>query len=93
MTTIDQQGELEKSKAEEILAAEPKFPGIETMTVELGEDYAGDPVMWVSFQLRNGFEPDDAWAGEFSRYTTKLVIKLIHAGLQRFPHTRLQRAA
>jgi hypothetical protein len=93
MTTIEEQGEVEKTKAEQILAAEPKFPGIATMTVELGEDHTGDPAMWISFLLSQDFKPDDAWADEFSHYTTGLVIKLIHAGLRRFPHTRLAQAA
>lgn len=93
MTTVEEQGELEKAKAEQILAAEPKFSGVETMTVELGEDHTGDPAMWVVFHLRPGFEADTSWVESFSDYSTKTVIKLIDSGLSRFPHTRLEQTA
>jgi hypothetical protein len=90
MTTVEEQGELEKAAAEKILAAEPKFPEIVSTTVELGDDHTGDPAMWIVFHVRQGFEPDEAWVHGFSPYATKVSLKLLHSGLKRFPYTRLK---
>jgi hypothetical protein len=93
MTTAEDQGEQEKAAAEAIIAATPNFIGVDNVHVELGEDHAGDPSMWLVFHLRPGLTPDESWVRAFSDYSTKLGLKLIHSGLTRFPYTRLEPAA
>ena len=93
MTLTEEQGEREKTSAEELIAATDPFPGVESVRVELGEDHTGDPSMWLIFRIRPGSQVDESWIQAFSEYSTKLSLKLIHSGLTRFPYTRLEPAA
>ena len=93
MNTAEDQGELEKAMAEKIIADTPLMDGIESITVELGEDHAGDPAMWLVFHLRRGLEPDDEWLTRLNEFSGVLEMRLIHSGLDRFPYTRLRQAA
>jgi hypothetical protein len=93
MMTGEGQDEQEKAAAEALIAASPKFPGIETISVELGEDHTGDPSMWLVFRIRPDQNVDEPWIRAFSDYSTKLGLKLIHSGITRFPYTRLEPAA
>lgn len=88
--TVEEHGEQEKAQAAALIAATPRFEGIETVSVELGDDHTGDPSMWVEFHLRAGLDVDEPWIQEFNNYSTKLGLKLIHSGLSRFPYTRLE---
>ena len=90
---LEHNGEEEKAAAEALIAADPKFPGIESTHVELGADHTGDPSMWIVFHHDPDLTVDESWIQAFSEYSTKLSLKLIHSGLQRFSYTRLQPAA
>jgi hypothetical protein len=93
MNVAEDQGQLEKAKAEQIIADTPLMEGIVGVTVELGEDHTGDPAMWLAFQMEHNLTPDDNWYRTFNEYTHQLGMRIIHSGLTRFPYTRLRRAA
>jgi len=92
MTVTDEQGQLEKEKAEQIIADTSLMDGIESISVELGDDNTGDPAMWLVFHMRHDLEPDDEWFKRFNEYSGQLDMRIIHSGLTRFPYTRLRRA-
>ncbi|MES2392183.1 MAG: hypothetical protein V4555_11120 [Acidobacteriota bacterium] len=93
MMATEDQGQLEKAKAEQIIAETPLMDGINGVTVELGEDHTGDPAMWLIFQMQPGVNPTDVWLQRFNEFSGKLGLKLIDSGLTRFPYTRLRNAA
>jgi len=93
MTVTDEQGQLEKEKAEQIIADTPLMDGIESIGVELGDDHTGDPSMWLVFYMRHDLKPDDPWLIRFNEYSGQLGLRIIDSGLTRFPYPRLRRAA
>ena len=90
MNVAEDEGQLEKAKAEQIIADTPLMDGIESVSVELGEDHTGDPAMWLVCYMRKDLKPDDHWYGKFNEFTHQLGMKIIHSGLVRFPYTRLR---
>ena len=93
MTIAEQQGEHERMKAEEAIAAAVPPGEIQSVRVELGEEHSGDPSLWVIFRIHPEAATDLSWIKKYSAYSTKLTLKLIDSGLKRFPYTRLERAA
>jgi hypothetical protein len=93
MTVTEEQGQLEKEKAEQIIADTPLMDGIESIGVELGDDHDGDPSMWLVFYMRHDLNPDDSWLIRFNEYSGQLGMRIIHSGVTRFPYTRLRHAA
>jgi hypothetical protein len=89
----EDQGQLEKQKAEQIVADTPLMDGIESIAVELGEDHAGDPAMWLVFLMNRDVKPDDNWYDRFNEFSHQLGMRIIHSGLTRFPYTQLRPAA
>lgn len=67
--------------------------GVESVTVELGEDHTGDPAMWLVFFMNRDVKPDDNWYDRFNEFSHQLGMRIIHSGLTRFPYTRLRPAA
>lgn len=93
MRVSDEQGQLEKEKAEQIIADTPLMDGIESISVELGDDHSGDAAMWLVFHMRQDLQADDSWLKRLNVYSQQLGIRIIDSGLTRFPYTRLRRAA
>jgi hypothetical protein len=93
MAVTEDQDQFEKERAEQIIADTPLMDGIESISVELGDDYGGDPAMWLVFYMRRDLEADDQWLERLNKYAQSLGMKIIHSGLTRFPYTRLRRAA
>ncbi len=93
MRTTEVEDQLEKAKAEQIIADTALMDGIESVTVELGDDQTGDPAMWLVFQMKPGVKPDNDWFDRFNEYCHRLDMQIIHSGLSRFPYTRLRPAA
>lgn len=93
MRPTEEQDQLEKAKAEQIIAETPLMDGVDHIAVELADDHDGDPSMWLHFHLRSGFKPDLDWIDRFSKYASQLSLKVLHSGLTRFPYTRLRPAA
>ena len=89
----DAQDKHEQEQAESLLADVIPFIGVESMRVELGEDFTGDPSIWIVFRLRKDFRGDVPWVRAFAEHSTKLTIKLINGGVSRFPYTRIERSA
>jgi hypothetical protein len=92
MTTADEQGEQEKLQAQAIIAATP-FEGVESVRIELGDDHTGDPSMWIFFTMNRELKAEHGWIQAFSKYHTRLALKLLHSGLTRFPYIRFKLAA
>jgi len=93
MSVAEDQGQLEKAKAEQIIADTPLMDGIEGVTVELGEDHTGDPAMWLVFLMNRDVKPDSNWYDQFNEFSHQLGMRIIHSGLSRFPYTQLRPAA
>ena len=93
MSVAEDQGQLEKAKAEQIIADTPLMDGIESVSVELGEDQTGDPAMWLVFLMNRDVRPDNSWYDRFNEFSHQLGMRIIHSGLTRFPYTRLRPAA
>jgi hypothetical protein len=93
MTGVEEQGQLEKQKAEQIIANTPLFDGIESITVELGDDHTGDPSMWLVFSMQHDQKADKTWLMSLNEYSNKLGLKIIDSGITRFPYPRLRRVA
>ena len=93
MKVSDEQDQLEKEKAEQIIADTPLMDGIESVSIELGDDQSGDPAMWLVFHLQRDLQADDPWLKRFNEYTSKIDMRIIDSGLTRFPYTRLRQAA
>jgi hypothetical protein len=93
MTVAEDQGQLEKRKAEQIIADTPLLDGVDSISVELGEDHTGDPAMWLVFHLQHDLAVDDSWLKRLNEFSHQLGMRIIHSGLSRFPYTRLRRAA
>jgi hypothetical protein len=93
MRVSDEHGQLEKEKAEQIVADTPLMDGIESITVELGEDHTGDPAMWLIFLMNRDVRPDNNWYDRFNEFSHQLGMRIIQSGLTRFPYTRLRPAA
>ncbi len=91
--SVDEQAQVEVSKAEQFISEIPMFPGVESVRVEVGDDSAGDQAMWLVFRLQPEVHVDPEWAGQFSKYAAAIQTKILHSGLSRFPYTRLERAA
>jgi hypothetical protein len=93
MSVAEEQGQLEKEKAELIIADTPLMDGLERIQVELGDDHTGDPAMWLVFLMNPDVKPDDNWYDRFNEFSHQLGMRIIHSGLTRFPYTRLRPAA
>jgi len=93
MNVVEDQGKLEKAKAEQIIADTPLMDGVERITVELGEDHTGDAAMWLVFFTNRDLKPDDNWYDRFNEFSHQLGMRIIHSGLTRFPYTQLRQAA
>jgi hypothetical protein len=90
MTVAQEQDQFEKEKAEQFVAETPRMPGVEKVRVELGEDFTGDPAMWLIFKLNPALNFDNAKAKEFNAYASVIQLKIIDSGLKRFPYTKLE---
>ncbi|RXH54984.1 hypothetical protein [Granulicella sibirica] len=93
MRATEEQDQLEKAKAEQLIAEAPLMEGVASITVELGDDFSGDPAMWVNFNLIPGFDASREWIRRFVRYETDLALRIVHSGVSRFPYTRFGRVA
>jgi hypothetical protein len=93
MKTTEEQDLMEKAKAEQFVAETPMMEGVESVRVELDEDHTGDPILWLVFRLRPDLKFDRPIARRFNEYAAVIQTKILHSGLKRFPHTRLERAA
>jgi hypothetical protein len=92
MAVIEDQGQLEKRAAERIIADTPLMDGLESITVQLGDDHTGDPAMWLVFYMQHDLKVDEDWLRRLNQYSHLLGMKIIHSGITRFPYTRLRRA-
>ncbi len=93
MAVIEEEGQLEKRAAEQIIADTPLMDGLESISVELGDDHTGDPAMWLVCYMQPDLKVDDSWLRRLNEYSNRLGLKIIDSGLTRFPYTRLRRAA
>ena len=91
--TAEDEAQLEKAQAEQIISDTPLFEGVQSITVELGYDHDSDPAMWLIFHLDRGVDLTDDWHRRFGEFKQSLSMRIIHSGLKRFPYSRLRNAA
>jgi hypothetical protein len=87
------EAQFEKTKAEQLIAETPLAEGIDSISVELGEDHDGDPSMWLVFRLRDISGEDWEAVRRLNDFAAVLQTKILHSGLTRFPYTRWEQAA
>jgi hypothetical protein len=90
MTVAEEQDQFEKEKAEQFIAETPPMPGVEPIRIDFGRDHTGDPSMWLVFRVSPDLDFDWDAAGRFNEYVGVIQTKILHAGLKRFPYTRLE---
>jgi hypothetical protein len=95
MTVAEDEGQLEKAAAEQIIANTPLIDGIESVTVELGQDHDGDPALWLVFHMRQNLDlgPKDPWFDPFNEFSNQIGMRIIDSGFTRFPYIRLRAPA
>jgi hypothetical protein len=93
MSTLVDSGQLDKVKAEQLIAETPLMDGVEEVRVELGEDWTGDPAMWLIFRLRKDIEFDSRMVRKFNEYAAIIQTKILESDISRFPFKRLERVA
>ena len=90
MRVDEEQDQLEKTKAEQFAAETPRLEGVESVSVELGDDQTGDPAMWLVFRTKRDLDTNKEWHRRFLDYAAVIQTKILHSGLTRFPYTRLE---
>ncbi len=93
MKVTEDKDQVEKEKAEQLIAETPLMDGVESISVELRDDSTGDPAMWLVFHLRSDLKVDVPWIQRFNEYSGQIQMRILHSGLTRFPYTRLEPAA
>jgi len=93
ITATEDEAQLEKAQAEKVIADTPLFEGVHHVTVELGNDFDGEPAMWLIFHLDPDLKTTDDWHTRFSQFKSRLSLRIIDQGIKRFPYSRLRTAA
>ncbi len=85
--------QLDKAKAEELIAAIPLMPELESIDVELYTDNTGDPAFRLIFRVRRDVKIDEIFIDRFIQFSAIVQTRILHSNLNRFPYTRLEQAA
>jgi hypothetical protein len=93
MSTLVDNGQLDKAKAEELISTIPLIPEVERIEVELYTDHDGDPAFQLIFHVRREVEVDKAFIRRYIDFSGVFETKILHSDLNRFPYTRLEQAA
>ena len=93
VTPAENQEQVERAEAEKLAAEAPLLDGVQSISVELGNDQTGDPALWLVFNLREDLVADREWIKRFQPYARGIQFKIIDSGLARFPYTRFRQAA
>ena len=93
MNSLEETGLAEKAQAEELIAATPRMPEVEGVSVRLDEDWSGDPSLYLTFRIKADATFDEGFFLRFNEYAGEVQKRILHSGISRFPYTRLQEAA
>ena len=95
MSTLVDTGQLDKAKAEQLISTIPLIPEVERIEVELYTDHTGDPAFQIVYYLRKDvvFELNDELGKRFEEFKGVIQTAILHSDLNRFPYTKLERAA
>jgi len=91
-TAIDSE-QLDKAKAEELISTVPLIPEVESIDVELYTDNTGDPSFQLIFHVRQGVSVDREFMPRFLKFSAAVQTKILHSDINRFPYTRIVKAA
>jgi hypothetical protein len=90
MSVNEVQDEIEIAKAKQFVVETPQIDGIDFSRIEVRNDHTGDPSMWLVFRVHPDLNFDLEAARRFNTYVGNIQTKILHAGLRRFPYTRLE---
>jgi len=93
MSTLTASEALDKAKAEEIISKVELIPEVASIDVELYTDHTGDPAFELTFWLRKDVASDPEFSLRLLEFSRKVQFKILHSDLNRFPYTKLKRAA
>ena len=82
-----------KARAEELISDIALMPGITGIRVEPYTDNTGDPSLQITFWFDENIKLDDSFMDRFLEFSGKIQTRILHSDLNRFPYTRLERAA
>lgn len=85
--------QLDRTKAQQLVYTVPLIPEVESIDVELYTDHSGDPAFQLTFRLRRDITVDDEFMDRFIAFAGQVQTAILHSDLNRFPYTRLERAA
>lgn len=83
----------DQARAKAILDETPLPPELSTVTIELKDDYSGDPAMYLSFHVKDEVKLEDEHIARLSRYMMDVADRLLRSGVSRFPYVSLDQAA
>jgi hypothetical protein len=93
MSALVDTGQLDKAKAEELIATIPLIPEVERIEVELDNDHAGDPSFQLLFHVRREIDVDKTFIRRYIDFAGLVQTRILHSDLSRFPYTRMEQAA
>ena len=93
MNISEDQDQIAKAKGEQLISAIPLIPEVEAIGVEPYLDHTGDRALQLTFHLRRGVAVDDAFFEKFHPFKALVQTRILHSDLERFPYTRLEKAA
>jgi hypothetical protein len=85
--------ELEEEKARQLVAEVSLPPEIVKVDIRSGNDWSGDPALWVTLWVRDDLEFSQQIADRLNNAAKEVRFKLIGAQFSRFPYITLDQAA
>jgi len=93
MRTTDEQDQLEKEKARQIVAEVPLIPEVQSIDVELYTDNTGDPALQLIFRIKPEVEVDGTFIKRFNTFAATVQTRILHSDIPRFPYARIRQVA
>ena len=74
------------ARAKKALEKIPWPDGIHGMSIQLGEDWAGDPAIWIYFVVDDELKPSKARVDELSELASAVNLAIRRSDIGRFPY-------
>ena len=92
MNIAEDDDQIAKTKAEQLIADIALIPGVRGIRVEPYTDYTGDPSLQLTFAISKNIRVDDKeFMAQFLDFSVDVHTRLLHSDLNRFPYSGLER--
>jgi hypothetical protein len=87
--------ELERqlSEAKRTVAQVQLPPEVESLTISIGSDAAGEPSLWLQLHVKKEVQANREEVKRLTQFARDVQSTLINAGITLFPYTSLEQAA